>query len=94
MKRYFYISCFVILGLILQQMIHTAAEMIMIKLLIKDFDAYGLGLSWNTWFTIHHVAGFVLLIAGVLWGYWQGVKWWDYLYDANGKVKYPRPWRI
>ena len=94
MKRYFYIFSFIVLGVLLQQAIHAIFEIWYIGLLVNNFSTYGLGLSWDTWFTIHHVYSIVLLIAGIVWGYWMGKYFWPKLYDNNGKVKYPRPWRI
>lgn len=94
MKRNLYIFCFVILGIILQQMIHTIVEMWYISLLLKDWEMYSLGLSWDSWFMIHHIGSVLLLIAGISLGYWQGKYWWPKLYDEAGKVRYPKPWRI
>jgi uncharacterized membrane protein len=94
MKKNIYLLCFVVLGLLLQQLIHTIVEIWYINLLIGNFDKYGFGWSWSTWFLIHHIYTFVLIVAGGLWGYWQGRRWWPKLYDENGKVRYPRPWRI
>ncbi len=94
MKKSFYIFCFVVLGLILQQIVHTVVEIWYIKLLVGDFNKYGFGWTWNTWFMIHHVYSAVLLIAGGLWGYWTGQYFWPKLYDERGVVRYPKPWRI
>ena len=94
MKKYLYILCFVILGIILQQIVHTVVEMGYIKLLIDDFDTYGFGWSWDTWFIIHHVCSVALFLAGAFWGYRLGKYFWPKLYDENGKVRYPKPWRI
>lgn len=94
MKKYIYIFCFVVLGIILQQILHTVIEMGYISLLLRDFDKYGFGWSWDTWFMIHHVYTLILFIIGILWGYWMGKYFWPKLYDEQGRVRYPRPWRI
>ena len=94
MKRIIYISSFVILGILLQHIIHTVIEIWYIKLLLSDFKKYGFGLSWNIWFIIHYVYGAILFIIGILWGYRMGMYFWPKLYDKSGKVRYPRPWRI
>jgi len=70
--KYFRISVFVILGILLQQLIHHLVELWYIDALIRDFDKYGLGLTWENWFLIHHVGSFVLLALGVLFGYALG----------------------
>lgn len=94
MKKYFYIFCFVILGIVVQQLIHTVVEIWYIGLLIGNFGRYGLGLSWNTWFLIHHVWTVLLLLGGIVSGYLLGKYFWPKLYDDNGRVRYPKPWRI
>ncbi len=94
MKKYFYIFCFIVLGLILQQILHTVVEMWYIGLLLKDFKTFGFGLSWDMWFAIHHVLTVALILAGAWWGYVMGKYFWPKLYDENGKVRYPRSWRI
>ena len=70
--KYFRISVFVILGILIQQLIHHMVELWYIDALIRDFDKYGLGLTWENWFLIHHVGSFVLLALGVLFGYALG----------------------
>jgi len=94
MKKSFYIFCFVVLGVILQQIVHTVLEIWYIKLLINNFNKYGFGLSWDSWFLIHHIYTGVFLAIGILSGYLSGKYWWPKLYDLNGKVRYPKPWRI
>ena len=85
MKRRFYILCFIIVGFLLQLLVHALVEKWYISLLIKDFSTYGLGWSWDTWFSIHSVATVLLTIFGLVFGYWQGRYWWPRLYDGTGK---------
>lgn len=80
MKKSFYIFCFIVLGVILQQIIHTVVEIWYIKLLIGNFEKYGFGWSWDTWFMIHHIGGALLFIAGAFWGYIMGRKCWVWVY--------------
>lgn len=80
MKRYFYIFCFIVLGVILQQIVHSVLEMLYIGLLTSDYGTFGLGLPWSAWLMIHHVYGLVLLMAGIVWGYWMGKKCWVWVY--------------
>ena len=94
MKRSFYTFSFIVLGVLLQQVIHAILEIWYIGLLVNNFATYGFGLSWHTWFTIHAVYSIVLFIAGAVWGYSMGKKFWPKLYDKNGSVRHPRPWRI
>lgn len=80
MKRTFYIFCFTVLGLLLQFIVHALVEMGVISLLLKDFGRYGLGLSWSSWYLIHHVLTALLVLIGAWWGYASGVKYWNIIY--------------
>ncbi len=80
MKRNIYIFFAMILGVLLSTIVHAVVEAWYIGLLLGDFGTYGLGLSWESWFIIHHVATAVLLVFGVLLGYWFGVRWWQIVY--------------
>ncbi len=57
-------------------------------LLLDNFDHWGFGLSWNTWFLIHHVLSLALVIAGVIIGYRQGIYWYKRMYE-KGKLSHP-----
>jgi hypothetical protein len=80
MHRVAYISLFTFLGIILSFVVHGVIEMSVIALLVRDFARYGLGLSWTHWYAIHHTGSLVLLIAGVLFGFWQGKHWYKIIY--------------
>ena len=83
MKKTAYIALFTFLGTILQLIIHGLVEIWYVGLLLKDFSRYGLGLSWNNWFLIHHIATVILLILGILFGFWQGKYWWRKIYEQD-----------
>jgi hypothetical protein len=80
MKRIIYIALFIVLGVLLQLLIHGVVEIWYIGLLLKDFETWGLGMSWSTWLMIHTVGMVVLLIAGIIFGFWQGKYWWRRIY--------------
>lgn len=86
-KRIFYIFLFIVLGVLVSMLLHAAIEIPMIYLLLKDFDRYGWGLTWQQWYVIHGIGAYVLLLAGVMIGYWQGKHWWGVLYDEKGNRK-------
>ena len=65
MKKIVYLITFVILGVILQFLIHAIVEIWYINLLVQDFTKYGLGLNWKQWFMIHRLGSVVLLIIGM-----------------------------
>lgn len=79
-KRVIYIAAFIVLGILLQQLVHAGVEIVVINLLVTDFERYGLGLSWNAWYLIHSVVGIGLLLGGIVFGWWQGVYWWRKIY--------------
>lgn len=83
MKKTAYIASFTFLGILLQLIIHGLVETWYVGLLLKDFSRYGLGLSWNNWFLIHHIATVILLILGILFGFWQGKYWWRKIYEED-----------
>jgi len=83
MKKTIYIILFTFLGILLQFLIHAGIEVWYIGLLISDFPKYGFGLSWPQWFIIHHIATVVLLVAGALFGFWQGKYWWQRIYEKR-----------
>lgn len=80
MKRTIYIISFTILGVLAQFLAHALFELWYIALLTADFARYGLGLSWDAWFFIHHVATAVFFVGGFLGGYFSGKYWWRIIY--------------
>ena len=83
MKKVVYISLFVLLGIILQFIVHALIEMGVIKLLTLDFEKYGLGLSWEGWYLVHHIGTVVLIVAGILFGLWAGFWGWKKRYNKE-----------
>jgi hypothetical protein len=81
MKKVFYIICFTFLGILFQFLLHAGIEIWYIKLLVADFQKYSLGFSFSQLVLIHHIATVILLIAGALFGFWQGKYWWKRLYE-------------
>jgi len=81
MKKRIYITAFTFFGFLLQFVIHGLVERWYIGLLVRDFGTYSFGLSWEQWFFIHHLGAVILLIGGIIFGYWQGTYWWEKLYE-------------
>ena len=86
MKRIIYIALFTFLGALTSTVAHGLVELWYLGLLNADFATYGLGWSWETWFMIHTVGSWVLLIAGISLGFQQGRYWWRVLY-SEGRPK-------
>ena len=87
LKRTIYIALFTLLGIVLSFIVHAALEIPIINLLVKDFDTYGLGFSWDTWYAIHGVIAILLFLIGAIGGYTQGVHWWQVIYVEK---RYPK----
>lgn len=80
MKRSVYISCFVVLGLLLQFVVHGLLEISVIAFLLSKTM---LGLPWTTWVYIHHIGAVILLVGGVVFGYQAGIHGWGIVYEKN-----------
>lgn len=92
MKRAFYIFCFTFLGFLLQLLVHAIVETVVLALLLRDFDRYGLGLTWSRWYAVHHTLTLAFLIAGLGLGYRWGVKWWQAIY-VEKRFGWPPKWK-
>lgn len=80
MKKQIYYLCFMVLGAMIGFFIHAMVEIFYIRLLLSDFDKYGLGWSWPVWEKIH-LYGVILLVLGFgLWGFNRGKHFWKVLY--------------
>lgn len=64
-----------LIGVMIQQLIHALLEIWYINLLIKNFNRYSLGLTWADWFIIHNIGSFILLFLGLWFGYKIGKKY-------------------
>lgn len=79
-KRIIYVALFTLLGIMVSFLIHAGIEIPVIFLLLKDFDRYSLGLTWDQWYMIHHVGAIFLFVLGVVGGFLQGRHWWEIIY--------------
>lgn len=86
-KKIVYLFSFAVLGILVSTLLHAAIEISVIYLLLDDFERYGLGLTWEQWYRVHGIGAVVLFVVGIGMGYWQGVHWWNVLYDEKGKRK-------
>lgn len=80
MKKTIYIAAFTVLGVLLQFLLHTLIEVWYIGLLVRDFAAFGLGLSWDAWFATHTALTVLFFIGGTMLGFFSGQKWWQIIY--------------
>jgi len=87
LKKIVYITLFTIFGITLQFLAHALVEIVYIKLLLTQYDIFGLDLPFSTWFTIHTVFTVIFFIVGVVAGFSQGKYWWKRLYEEGGMKK-------
>ncbi|OGZ17322.1 MAG: hypothetical protein A2Z78_00725 [Candidatus Nealsonbacteria bacterium RBG_13_36_15] len=83
MKKKIYILAFTTLGILVQFLLHAGIEIWYINLLLGDFGKYGLGLSWNQLYIIHHTDTVILLAAGILSGFLAGKFFWRKIYEKK-----------
>ncbi|TSC62077.1 MAG: hypothetical protein G01um101448_1210 [Parcubacteria group bacterium Gr01-1014_48] len=81
-----YLFLFTLLGVIVSFLVHAAIEIPVIDLLVKDFEKYGLGLTWRQWYSVHHIGSVLLLLLGIMGGFWQGKYWWRVMYIEHSNV--------
>lgn len=67
-KKIIYITCWGIVGFLLSFIIHAIIEIPVLFLLMKNFDKFGLGLSWNDWYLIHHILSVIIAVLGIILG--------------------------
>lgn len=87
MKRSVYLIAFTVLGLLVQALVHALVEQWYISLLVSDFERYGFGWSWPTWFAIHHVLTVVFIVLGGGAGFLAGRFFWPRLYHVDGRPR-------
>lgn len=92
MKKIIYVLSFTLLGALLGFLVHGFAEIGYINLLTSDFEKYGFGVSWGGWVAIHAGWNVLCLLFGAVFGFEQGLKWWQVLYVEgryNNRLRRP-----
>lgn len=74
MQRVVYLGAFVLLGFLVQLVVHAVLEMAAIELLSRDFAAWSMGLTWDQLFLVHHISAIVLALLGIALGYDLGAR--------------------
>lgn len=85
MKKNLYLLLCVLLGVLVTTVLHGVAENIYIELLIRDFETWSFGLTWKHWYTIHTLTTVLLLLVGVVGGWFVGLQWWKRVYGIRCK---------
>ncbi|MCH7529709.1 hypothetical protein IIB50_01170 [Patescibacteria group bacterium] len=85
-KKWFYISAFIFLGILVQFLVHAVIEIIYTALLIKKYEIFGFGLSFDIWFDIHAIFSVALFTVGIIIGFRQGVYWWKRIYGHSIQI--------
>ena len=82
-KKQVYVVLFIILGILLGFIAHGIIEIWFTRRLLKDYNRYSLGHSWQTWFSIHlYFSVFLFVLSGLI-GYLQGKFWWRVVYQEK-----------
>ena len=77
-----------VFGILITTFFHGVVEMTyVIKFLLKDFDKYSFGLSWEQLFLFHKISAVTLFLVGAIGGVKAGIFFWPRLYDENGHVR-------
>lgn len=80
MKQKIYITLFILCGLLFGFFLHMLFEIVIIDLLIRDYETYSFGLSWEQWFLVHGILAIVLQVAGIIVGFKIGKKFVHYFH--------------
>ena len=83
MKKQIYLFLTMILGVLLTTIIHAGLEIWYISLLNENWEEYSFGLAWPRLWQIHLGYTIILLILGVVLGYYLGKRWWRIIYGKK-----------
>jgi len=84
LKKITYIVLFTLLGFLIGVLFHGVIEIFYIKLLVRDFGRFSLGMTWDGLFTLHWFYALFTTIGGIWLGYRQGKYWWRKIYEEGG----------
>lgn len=76
-----YIAGFVLLGVLLNFVVHVALEYPTLHIITSDIERYGDSFVWQNWQQIHAIGTGMLLSIGVLSGLVSGFYFWNKLED-------------
>lgn len=82
-KKVFYIALFVLLGVLLNLVMHVALEYPFLMLLVNNPAYYEATWIWQNWTLVHRVVNVALWIIGVGGGYWVGQYYWRLVYESK-----------
>lgn len=80
MKRHFYISAFMLLGLLIGFLVHAAIEIPTLTFLTADPDSLAESSVWRHWWLFHGLGGQLLSLAFLTLGFFLGRRFWQILY--------------
>ncbi len=86
-KRVIYITAFTILGLMLGFVAHLLVELAVFTAIDRNWHYITLGLTRSDWIDVRYIAFGLWLAFGLIFGFRQGIYWWDYLYGHDVVVE-------
>ena len=89
MKRYFYIVAFMLLGYLISFLVHAGIEILILSVIMGNYEVYGDSFFWWNWTLFHRVGGILLSLGGLSLGWFLGRKFWQILYVEQ---RYGAPW--
>jgi len=85
-KKNIYIALFIFLGFLIGVFLHAVIEIFYIKFLLRNFELFSFGLSWNGLLLLHGVHTIFWTLFGIWFGYIEGVYWWREIYE-KGRIR-------
>lgn len=68
------------LGLLIATLVHAGIEMLLLKIIFSQPDAFADSYLWKEWKFVHWAGGLVIWILGFLFGFWGGLRYWKIIY--------------
>lgn len=81
LKKYVYIGLFILLGALLNLLLHVALEYPFLILLANNPAYYEATWIWQHWTTVHRVVNVSLWTIGIVGGYLAGRHFWEVVYS-------------
>lgn len=90
MKKYFYIGCFTLLGILIAQLIHAGAEFPILAWMTQELEVGRNHWLIENWTVVHRVGAVTLWLLGAVSGFLWGCIFWRILYveERYGKPRW------
>jgi hypothetical protein len=79
MRKFFYISAFGFLGLVVATVLHALIEIPALKIIFDNPERFANTIWWQQWYAIHWSISILLWVVGLVVGVRLGVRYWPQL---------------